>query len=130
MKPGINARDAIYFFWEQKNPGDFWWLDVNAFPSRSNRIFNNTLRDNASSGIYLQDSTDNQVHNNVFSNNAKNIKLQGNTNGNDIRDNQEGMMYEKFQNKFLRNLFWNFSGVFWNHASSARDALAGTTAAN
>ena len=88
----INARNAIYFFWEQKNPGDFWWLDVNAFPSRNNQIFSNTLRDNAETGIYLQDSTDNQVHSNVFSNNRKNIKLQGNTNGNEIRDNQEGLV--------------------------------------
>ncbi len=88
----INTREGIYFFWEQKNPGEFWWLDVNQFPSRNNRIFNNTLRDNASSGIFLQDSTDNQVHNNVFANNAKNIKMQGNTNGNDIRDNQEGLL--------------------------------------
>ncbi len=85
----INTREGIYFFWEQKNPGDFWWLDVNAFPSRNNQIFNNTLRDNAGSGIFLQDSTDNQIHNNIFGNNAKNIKMQGNTNGNDIRDNQE-----------------------------------------
>lgn len=88
----INTREGIYFFWEQKNPGDFWWLDVNQFPSRANVIVNNTLRDNAGSGIFLQDSTDNQVHNNVFANNAKNIKLQGNTNGNDIRDNQEGWL--------------------------------------
>ncbi len=87
----INTRAGIYFFWEQKNPGEFWWLDVNQFPSRSNQIFNNTLRDNTDSGIYLQDSTDNQIHNNVFSNNHKNIKMQGNTNGNDIRDNQEGL---------------------------------------
>lgn len=88
----INARDAIYFFWEQKNPGDFWWLDVNAFPSRNNRIFNNTLRDNANSGIFLQNSTDNQVHDNVFGNNHKNIRLEGNTAGNDIRDNHEGFL--------------------------------------
>lgn len=88
----INARDAIYFFWEKKNPGDFWWLDVNAFPSRNNRIFNNTLRDNANSGIFLQDSTDNQVHDNVFGNNHKNIRLEGNTAGNDIRDNHEGFL--------------------------------------
>ncbi len=88
----INTREGIYFFWEQKNPGDFWWLDVNQFPSRANVIVNNTLRDNAGSGIFLQDSTDNQVHNNVFANNAKNIRLQGNTNGNDIRDNQEGWL--------------------------------------
>lgn len=85
----INTRDGIYFFWEQENPGDFWWLDINQFPSRNNTIANNTLRDNASSGIFLQDSTDNQIDNNVFSNNAKNIKMQGNTNGNNIHDNQE-----------------------------------------
>lgn len=100
----INARDAIYFFWEQKNPGDFWWLDVNAFPSRNNRIFSNTLRDNAGSGIFLENSTDNQVHNNVFANNAKNIKLKGNTNGNEIRDNQEGRVDDKLR-KFLLNFF-------------------------
>lgn len=100
----INARNAIYFFWEQKNPGDFWWLDVNAFPSRNNRIVSNTLRDNAESGIFLENSTDNQVHNNVFANNAKNIKLKGNTNGNEIRDNQEGRVDDNLK-KFLQNFF-------------------------
>ncbi len=85
----INTREGIKFFWEQKNPGEFWWLDVNAFPSRSNKIFNNTIRDNTGSGIYLQDSQENQIFSNVFSNNAKNIKLEGNTNGNSIHDNQE-----------------------------------------
>lgn len=108
----INAREGIYFFWEQKNPGDFWWLDVNAFPSRNNQIFNNTLRDNAGSGIFLQDSTDNQIHDNVFGNNAKNIKMQGNTNGNDIRDNQEGRVDGKFIVKFLRNFTMNLSRRF------------------
>ncbi|GIL15837.1 MAG: hypothetical protein BroJett039_10100 [Chloroflexota bacterium] len=100
----INTREGIKFFWEQKNPGEFWWLDVNAFPSRNNRIFNNTLRDNASSGIFLQDSTDNQIHNNVFSNNAKNIKMEGNTNGNDIRDNQEGALWNPFRLLALRQV--------------------------
>ncbi|MBI4670678.1 MAG: right-handed parallel beta-helix repeat-containing protein [Chloroflexi bacterium] len=105
----INARDGIYFFWEQKNPGDFWWLDVNQFASRNNRIFSNTLRDNAGSGIFLENSTDNEVHNNVFANNAKNIKLKGNTNGNEIRDNQEGRVAEGFVKKFLQNFFTNLS---------------------
>lgn len=103
----INTRNGIYFFWEQKNPGEFWWLDVNQFPSRSNRILNNTLRDNTGSGIYLQDSTDNQVYNNVFGNNAKNIKLEGNTNGNDIRDNQEGRVMEPFLKVALAAIFRN-----------------------
>jgi parallel beta-helix repeat protein len=85
----INTREGIKFFWEEKNPGEFWWLDVNAFPSRWNKIFNNNIRDNAASGIYLLDSQENQIFNNVFSNNAKNIKLEGNTNGNSIHDNQE-----------------------------------------
>ncbi|OQY85574.1 MAG: hypothetical protein B6D41_14185, partial [Chloroflexi bacterium UTCFX4] len=100
----INTREGIKFFWEQKNPGEFWWLDVSAFPSRNNRIFNNTLRDNASSGIFLQDSTDNQIHNNIFSNNAKNIKMEGNTNGNDIRDNQEGALWNPFRLLALRQV--------------------------
>lgn len=88
----INTREGIYFFWEQKDAGEFWWLDVNQFQSRNNRIVNNTLRDNAGSGIFLENSTDNQINNNIFGNNAKNIKLEGNTNGNDIRDNQEGFL--------------------------------------
>ena len=62
---------------------------MSKYPSRNNVIQNNTLRDNTNSGIYLMDSTENQIHNNVFSNNAKNIRMEGNTNGNDIRDNQE-----------------------------------------
>ncbi len=86
----INTREGIYFFWEQKSAGEFWWLDVNQYASRNNKIFNNTLRDNAGSGIYLQDSTENQIFGNVFANNAKNIKLEGNTGGNSIHDNQEG----------------------------------------
>ncbi|MCC7165693.1 MAG: right-handed parallel beta-helix repeat-containing protein [Anaerolineae bacterium] len=87
-----NTRNGIYFFWEQKDPGEFWWLDVNQFPSRNNRISNNTLRDNTGSGIFLQDSTDNLIHSNVFANNAKNFKMEGNTNGNELRDNQEGYL--------------------------------------
>ncbi len=85
----INTREGIKLFYEQKNPGEFWWLDVNAFPSRSNKIFNNSLRDNTSSGVYLLDSQENQVFSNVFGNNAKNIKLEGDTSGNSIHDNQE-----------------------------------------
>src|SRR5581483_2145777 len=84
----INTREGIYMFWEQENQSDFWWLDVNQYHSHDNRIINNSLHDNASSGIFLQDSTDNQVTGNEFSNNRKNIKLQGNTGGNNIRDNK------------------------------------------
>lgn len=86
----INSRDGIYFFWEQKNPSDFWWLDVNQFYSRNNRIVYNSLRDNHASGIFLENSTDNQIIGNIFSNNGQNIKLKGNTAGNIIQDNQEG----------------------------------------
>lgn len=85
----INTREGVYLFWEQKSPGEFWWLDVNQYTSHDNKIFNNTLRDNAGSGVYLKDSTENQVWGNVFGNNAKNIKLEGNTAGNSIHDNQE-----------------------------------------
>lgn len=86
----INTRIGIYFFWQEQKASDFWWLDVTKFPSQNNQINNNTLRDNTSAGIYLQDSTDNQIFGNVLANNAKNIKLEGNTNGNQIRDNQGG----------------------------------------
>lgn len=82
-----NARDGIYFFWQQENPGDFWWLDVNQYHSHDNQIINNTLSNNASSGIFLQDSTNNQVTGNTFNGNAKSIKTQGNVKGNNISNN-------------------------------------------
>ena len=87
-RSSIRAK-ASRLFYEEKDPGEFWWLNVNDFPSRSNKIYNNTLRDNAGSGVYLLDTQENQVFSNVFGNNAKNIKLEGNTNGNSIHDNQE-----------------------------------------
>ncbi len=128
----INTREGIKLFYEQKNPGEFWWLDVNAFPSRSNRIVNNTLRDNAGSGIYLMDSQDNQVHNNVFANNAKNIKMEGNTNGNDIRDNQESRIDERYPDGLRREYALYFSRplIAMRYGTTRIDPVASSTAAN
>src|SRR5581483_5230199 len=98
----INTREGIYMFWEQENQSDFWWLDLTQYQSHSNRIINNTLRDNVSAGIHLENSTDNQVTGNVFGNNAKNIKLVGNTRGNQISDNQEGYLVSPLDLAMLR----------------------------
>lgn len=85
----INSREGIYLFWEQKQAGDFWWLDISQWYSHDNCICGNTLRDNNFAGVRLHDATDNQVRSNNFTNNRKNIMLEGNDNGNVIQDNQE-----------------------------------------
>ncbi len=102
------------------------------FPSRSNRIFNNTLRDNTSSGIYLLDSQQNQVHDNVFANNAKNIRLEGNTNGNDIHDNQEGRLDERYLDGLWREyaLYFYRPLIAMRYGTTPIDTVAGDTAAN
>lgn len=84
-----NDREGIYFFWEQKNQGDFWWLDINQYHSFKNCICGNTLQNNTVAGVHLQNSTQNQVTGNNFSNNRKSVWVEGDSGGNDISDNHD-----------------------------------------
>ena len=65
----INTRAGIYFFWEQENQGEFWWLDINQYPSRNNQIFNNTagLIADVMAGLQKTDQTNVVIADNVFS---------------------------------------------------------------
>ena len=78
-----NSREGIYFYWDKWNPKEFYFLTPTPdnFASRDNIILNNLLRDNAVAGIHLTNSTQNRVIGNSFANNAKNLWLEGRTEG-------------------------------------------------
>ncbi len=81
-----NSREGIYFYWEAWDPKKLFFLpaDPNGFPSRNNTITGNTLRDNAAAAIHLTNSTQTVVNNNTFGNNAKNVWIEGKSDGNTI----------------------------------------------
>lgn len=85
----INAREGIYFFWDdeyKKDPKRFYFLTPtpDSFASRNNLIEGNTLRDNAVAGIRLTNSVQNRIQNNTFVNNGRNVWVEGKTDGNVI----------------------------------------------
>jgi parallel beta-helix repeat protein len=78
-----NSREGIFFYWDTWDPKQFYFLppSPDRYASRNNVIANNTLRDNTVAGIRLSNSIQNRVLNNTFANNARDIWLEGNTEG-------------------------------------------------
>ena len=80
----INTREGILFSWGTYDPKELYFLAASPdqYASRDNTISNNTLRDNVVAGIHLMSSTNNQVTNNTFANNAKTVWVEGKNDGN------------------------------------------------
>ncbi len=78
-----NAREGVYFYWETYDPVKLFFLTPTPdnYASHDNTIANNLLRDNSVAGIHLSDSTKNQLTNNSFANNGKNIWIEGKNDG-------------------------------------------------
>ncbi len=79
----INAREGVYFYWNGWDPKIFYFLTPTPdnYASHDNSITGNLLQDNNVAGVHLSNSIQNRVIGNSFVNNAKNIWLEGKTNG-------------------------------------------------
>ncbi len=79
----INAREGIYFYWDGWDPKRFYFLTPTPdnYASRDNTITGNALQDNAVAAVHLSNSIENRVVGNTFTNNGRNIWLEGRTNG-------------------------------------------------
>jgi parallel beta-helix repeat protein len=82
-----NDHEALYFYWEQVNPSDFGWLNVDQYHSLNNTISGNIINGNNSAGIHLKNSTSNQIIGNTLSDNRRNYWFEGDTGGNNISGN-------------------------------------------
>lgn len=82
----FDSREGIYFYWDIWDQKQFYFLPPSPdnYASRGNWIINNVLHNNSVAGIHLSNSIQNRVENNSFSNNGKNIWVQGRTDGNII----------------------------------------------
>ncbi|MBI3742133.1 MAG: right-handed parallel beta-helix repeat-containing protein [Chloroflexi bacterium] len=78
-----NAGEGIYFSYLQWDPKAFFFLppSPDQYAQRDNTISNNTLADNAVAAIRVSDYLNSRVFDNVFANNAKNIWVEGKTDG-------------------------------------------------
>ena len=79
----INAREGVYFYWASYDLKQFYFLTPTPdnYASRDNAIANNLLRDNSVAGIHLLNSTQNQITDNTFANNGKNVWIEGKNDG-------------------------------------------------
>ncbi|MBI3913558.1 MAG: right-handed parallel beta-helix repeat-containing protein, partial [Chloroflexi bacterium] len=84
----VNAREGIYLYWATWNPKEFFFLTPtpDQYAVRDNTIVNNTLTENTVAGIRLTHVIQSRVANNVFANNAKNLSVEGKSDGTIITD--------------------------------------------
>ncbi len=78
-----NARDGILLSWSTYDPQQLYFLTPSPdnYASRDNTVSDNILRDNFVAGIHLLDSIQNQVTNNTFAGNGKNVWIEGKSDG-------------------------------------------------
>ncbi len=81
-----NAREGIFLSWVTYDPQAFFFLTPTPdnYASRDNIVENNLLRDNSVAGIHLSNSIQNRLTNNSFANNAKDLWVEGKSDGNII----------------------------------------------
>jgi parallel beta-helix repeat protein len=79
-----NSHEGALVYWGEWDPKQFGFLSPSPdkYASRDNTISNNMVRDNTVAGIHLSNSIQNQVTNNTFANNAKNVWVEGKNDGN------------------------------------------------
>lgn len=79
-----NSHEGVLVYWSEWDLKQFGFLmpSPDNYASRDNTITNNTLRDNSAAGIHLLNSIQNHVTNNTFTNNAKNVWVEGKSDGN------------------------------------------------
>jgi parallel beta-helix repeat protein len=79
-----NSREGILFSWGTYDPKALYFLtpSPDQYASRDNAISGNALKGNVVAGIHLMSSTNNQVTNNTFASNAKNVWVEGKNDGN------------------------------------------------
>jgi parallel beta-helix repeat protein len=80
----INSNEGIYFYSEEYNRTEYGWLPAGDYTSHNNCLCGNTLSNNTV-GVHLLDSTENQVTNNTYQNNNRNLLVQGRSNGNNLQ---------------------------------------------
>lgn len=83
----VNDNEAMFFYWDQVDPRDFGWLNVDQYHSFNNTMSGNIVNNNVGAGIHLKNSTGNQITGNTLSNNRRNYWLEGDTSGNNISGN-------------------------------------------
>ncbi len=88
-----NDDQALYIYWEQVNPNNFWWLDTNQYRSFKNCICGNTITANSAVGIHLNNSTQNNVSNNTLDHNGHNYWIEGDTSGTTFTNNNPNNIY-------------------------------------
>ncbi|MGB8648757.1 MAG: right-handed parallel beta-helix repeat-containing protein [Anaerolineae bacterium] len=85
----VNSRDGLYFFSSDYKKDEFFFVpgDPSDHVSTGNCLCSNTVTNNADAAFYLNNSYKNQVTGNTLIANAINFKLEGNTSGNIIQNN-------------------------------------------
>lgn len=85
----VNSREAMYFYSSDYKKDEFWFVPGSASDhvSRGNCLCTNTLAKNSIAAFHLADSIKNQVTRNTLTDNGTNFLLEGNTSGNNIKDN-------------------------------------------
>lgn len=83
----VNSRVGINLYWDEWDPKQFGFLPPSSdkYATRDNVIDGNFIHDNAVAGIRLTNAIFNQIVNNRFANNAKNIVTAGQVDGNTIQ---------------------------------------------
>ncbi len=83
-----NAREGIYFYYTRWDPKEYFFLTPtpDQYALRDNVITGNTLTENNIAGIRLKDYMRSRVENNTFGGNAKNIWVEGSTEGSVIAE--------------------------------------------
>ncbi len=83
----VNSNEALYFFSEKIDSKQFNWLPPGDYASHDNCLCANTLQGNLTAAVHLKDSTSNQIVNNTFQGNGRNIVMQGRGDGNNTSGN-------------------------------------------
>lgn len=85
----VNSRIGLYFYSSDYDRQQFYFVQGSPADhiSTGNCLCDNTLLNNASAAIYLNNSLKNQITNNRLTNNGINFMMEGNTAGNIIQDN-------------------------------------------
>ncbi len=84
-----NAREGIYLYYTTWDPKEFFFLTPtpDQYAVRDHSILNNKVSDNAVAGIRLANVLFSRVEGNTFANNARNLWIEGKTDGTVISEN-------------------------------------------
>ena len=78
-----NSHEGVLVYWSDWDPKQFGFLTPSPdhYASRNNVISNNVLLNNALDGIHLLNSIQNQLTNNTFTGDGKNVWIEGKSDG-------------------------------------------------